>query len=220
MIVYTIQCEIKASIRCKILCILMSLSPLRCIETSSGRCKYAEQHRRAGTGERGAARAPLSTEPGQPAHPATGPAPGSQPQAPALVPVRLQLGNERQWIKGAPVGTVRRVIAPKGRGHRSCAGPIGGGQPTPAFPWPWLQYPVGLRLGGGLRAVPRRHRRRAARPAQPPGGFPQRRRLVPLQPDPQPGRPVDRDQARRQPLPESRNRSDRPMTTGESGGDR
>ena len=51
------------------------------------------------------------------------------------------------------------------------------------------QYPVGLRLGGALGAVPRRHRRRAARPAQPPGGFPQRRRLVPLQPDPQPGRP-------------------------------
>ena len=67
-------------------------------------------------------------------------------------------------------------------------GPIGGGQRTPAFPWPpGPQYPVGLRLGGALGAVPRRHRRRAARPAQPPGGFPQRRRLVPLQPDPQPG---------------------------------
>ena len=82
------------------------------------------------------------------------------------------------------------------------------------------QYPVGPRLGGELGAVPRRHRRRAARPAQPPGGFPQRRRLVHLQPDPQPGGPVDRDHARRQPPPESRNRSDRPMTTGESGGDR
>ena len=57
---------------------------------------------------------------------------------------------------------------------------------------------------GELGAVPRRHRRRAARPAQPPGGFPQRRRLVPLQPDPQPGGPVDRDHALRQPPPESR----------------
>ena len=35
-----------------------------------------------------------------------------------------------------------------------------------------------------------------------------------------PGGPVDRDHARRQPPPESRNRSDGPMTTGESGGDR
>ena len=67
------------------------------------------------------------------------------------------------------------------------AGPIGGGQRTPAFPWTGPQYPVGLRLGGALGAVPRRHRRPAARPAQPPGGFPQRRRLVHLQPDPQPG---------------------------------
>ena len=63
------------------------------------------------------------------------------------------------------------------------------------------QYPVGLRLGGALGAVPRRPRRRAARPAQPPGGFPQRRRLVHLQPGLQPGSPVDRDQALRQPPP-------------------
>ena len=59
-----------------------------------------------------------------------------------------------------------------------------------SVPWPqWTepQYPVGLRLGAELEAVPRRHRRRAARPAQPSGGFPQRRRLVHLQPDPQPG---------------------------------
>ena len=51
-------------------------------------------------------------------------------------------------------------------------GPIGSGQRTPAFPWTGPQYPVGLRLGDALGAVPRRHRRRAARPAQPPGGIP------------------------------------------------
>ena len=72
------------------------------------------------------------------------------------------------------------------------------------FRGPGLSIRLAYGLGGELGAVPRRHRRRAARPAQPPGGFPQRRRLVPLQPDPQPGSPVDRDHARRQPPPESR----------------
>ena len=70
---------------------------------------------------------------------------------------------------------------------------------------------LSIRLAYGsvaeLGAVPRRHRRRAARPAQPPGGFPQRRRLVHLQPGAQPGEqpggPVDRDHALRQPHPES-----------------
>ena len=111
-----------------------------------------------------------------------------------------------------PSPTITGVAAPVVRGSPGAvsrlgirgARPIGGGQRTPAFPWPGPQYPVGLRLGGELGAVPRRHRCRAARPTQPPGGFPQRRRLVPLQPDPQPGGPVDRDHARRQPPPESR----------------
>ena len=76
------------------------------------------------------------------------------------------------------------------------------------FRGPGLNGPgLSIRLAHGsvgeLGAVPRRHRRRAARPTQPPGGFPRRRRLVHLQPDPQPGSPVDRDQARRQPPPES-----------------
>ena len=102
-----------------------------------------------------------------------------------------------------PQSFVDRHGAGPGLGIRG-TGPIGGGQRTPAFPWTGPQYPVGLQLGGALGAVPRRHRRRAARPTQPPGGFPQRRRLVPLQPDPQPGSPVDRDHARRQPHPESR----------------
>ena len=115
-----------------------------------------------------------------------------------------------------PSPTITGVAAPVVRGSPGAVsrlgirgtGPIGGGQRTLAFPWPGPQYPVGLRLGGELGAVPRRHRRRAARPTQPPGGFPQRRRLVHLQPDPQPhpqpGGPVDRDHALRQPPPESR----------------
>ena len=94
--------------------------------------------------------------------------------------------------RGSPLLPASVVRGSPGAGPRlgiRGTGPIGGGQPTPAFPWTGPQYPVGLRLGGALGAVPRRHRRRAARPAQPPGGFPQRRRLVHLQPDPQPGRP-------------------------------
>ena len=97
-----------------------------------------------------------------------------------------------------PQSFVDRQAAGPGLGIRG-TGSIGSGQRTPAFPWTGPQYPVGLRLGDALEAVPRRHRRRAARPSQPPGGFPQRRRLVHLQPAPQPGRPVDRDHARRQP---------------------
>ena len=71
-----------------------------------------------------------------------GPGPGS-PLLPAPV------------VRGPPDAGPRLGI----RGAR----PIGGGQPTPAFPWTGSQYPVGLRLGGEFGAVPRRHRRRAAR---------------------------------------------------------
>ena len=143
---------------------------------------------------------------------------GQLPPEPSLTITGVAMPGPGSPLLPAPVVRGPPRAGP-GLGIRG-TGPIGGGQRTPAFPWTGPQYPVGLRLGGELGAVPRRHRRRAARPTQPPGGFPQRRRLVHLQPDPQPGSPVDRDHARRQPPPESRNRSDRPMTTGESGGDR
>ena len=71
-----------------------------------------------------------------------------------------------------PAPVVRRSPGAGPRLGIRGTGPICGGQRTPAFPWTGPQYPVGLRLGGALGAVPRRHRRRAARPAQPPGGFP------------------------------------------------
>ena len=69
-----------------------------------------------------------------------------------------------------PATTITGVAAPVVRGSPGArpglgirgTGSIGGGQPTPAFPWTGPQYPVGPRLGGALGAVPRRHRRRAA----------------------------------------------------------
>ena len=63
--------------------------------------------------------------------------------------------------------------------------------------WPTDPWCIGSRYHDGIGAVPRAPPNRL-------GGFPQRRRLVHLQPGAQSGSPVDRDHARRQPPPESR----------------